>query len=106
MKMHKLLLLSDGVKENLEVTEFAKMLQAGLSAHWGDLNENSASWQTSTVDGYDDGLVFVTRIGHDEDEGFFSFTSIATITEITGSINYTPTDISELMDYKIDLETE
>ena len=89
--MKNLLLLSDGVKEGMEDVTYAMNVMDALAAHMLNVKENNASWQTSTLDGYEDGLIFITKVGFDdEEEKFFSFTSIAQISEVTASINYTP----------------
>lgn len=88
--MENLLLLSDGVKEVMEEGNSMKVMD-GLAEHMLNVKEDIASWQTSTQDGYENGLIFFTGVGFDdEEEKFFSITSIATILEVISSINYTP----------------
>ena len=89
--MKNLLLLSDEVKKGMEVDTYSMIVMDALAAHMLNVREDIASWQTSTLDDYEDGLIFISRVGLDDDEDeFVTITSIAQISEATSSINYIP----------------
>lgn len=89
--MENILLLSDGVQKRMEDATYSKNVMDALALHTLNIRKDSASWQTSTQDDYEDGLIFISRVAFDEDDkDFVTFTSITTITEVTSSIKHTP----------------